>query len=207
MCVDAPRRGYTLRRQDTGAASASPARAPHSIRSSPRACPWWSARVSPTGDQFIIHPTRDALAGIRVAITDPARVAAAAPIRAAAATTNSGTATVTPGEVLDAGNATLLTHGQHRFHLGDDLLSEWRPDASLHAGWQHRLQRLARPDQRRARVGDLHRAQQRRRLGDNRNAFALVDAMRAMCEGGTVPSSAAVERLTGRPGLRRAPRR
>ena len=58
-----------------------------------------------TGDQFVIHPTRDAIAGMSVAITDPARVAAAAPIRASAASTNTGTGTMTAGEVLDPTDA------------------------------------------------------------------------------------------------------
>ena len=44
-----------------------------------------------------------------VAVTDASRIAAAAPVRASAATTNTGTGTVTQGEVLDPTNAALQT--------------------------------------------------------------------------------------------------
>ncbi|HEX6637101.1 MAG TPA: flagellar hook-associated protein FlgK, partial [Steroidobacteraceae bacterium] len=61
-----------------------------------------------TDDQYLIRPTRDAIQGFNVAISDPARIAAAAPIRASAVSTNTGSGRVTPGEVLDPTNAALL---------------------------------------------------------------------------------------------------
>ncbi len=62
-----------------------------------------------TGDRFLIRPTRGASDGFTQLITDPRAIAAAAPIRAGAASGNTGSATVTPGEVLDASNASLTS--------------------------------------------------------------------------------------------------
>src|SRR5690606_15001330 len=50
------------------------------------------------GDRFLIRPTSTAVSGLGVAITDPARVAAAAPIRTAADPANTGNAQVSAGE-------------------------------------------------------------------------------------------------------------
>jgi flagellar hook-associated protein 1 FlgK len=61
------------------------------------------------GDRFLIRPTRAAADGFTQLISDPRAVAAAAPIRASSATGNSGSATITPGEVLDASNASLTS--------------------------------------------------------------------------------------------------
>jgi flagellar hook-associated protein 1 len=59
------------------------------------------------GDRFLVRPTAGAIRNMDVLITDPARVAAAAPIRSAAAIANTGSATISGGEVLNAGNAQL----------------------------------------------------------------------------------------------------
>jgi len=52
-----------------------------------------------TNDRFLIQPTRYAAAGISVAITDPAKIAAAAPIQTAASIANAGTARISAGSV------------------------------------------------------------------------------------------------------------
>jgi len=51
------------------------------------------------GDSFLIRPTADGARDIGLAINDPAKIAAAAPIRGAAATTNIGTGVITSGTV------------------------------------------------------------------------------------------------------------
>lgn len=51
------------------------------------------------GDTFLIRPTANAARDIRVLSGDPARVAAAAPMRASAALTNSGSASISSGTV------------------------------------------------------------------------------------------------------------
>ncbi len=51
------------------------------------------------GDSFLIRPTANGASGIGVAISDPALLAAAAPIRAAATSGNTGSGTISAGSV------------------------------------------------------------------------------------------------------------
>ncbi len=51
------------------------------------------------GDSFVVRPTRDGAAGLSLLIGDPARIAAAAPIRTAQAATNTGTGSISGGSV------------------------------------------------------------------------------------------------------------
>jgi flagellar hook-associated protein 1 FlgK len=51
------------------------------------------------GDSFLIRPTANGASGIAVAITDPSRIAAAAPIRGNATLTNTGTGQISAGTV------------------------------------------------------------------------------------------------------------
>ncbi len=69
-----------------------------------------------TGDSFLIRPTVNGASGLRVAITDPATIAAAAPIRTAAGT-NTGSGAISSGSVDAAyltsplGGPLTLTYG------------------------------------------------------------------------------------------------
>jgi len=51
------------------------------------------------GEHFVIQPTRQAAKNIEVAISDTAKIAAAAPIRTEAATSNTGTGKISAGKV------------------------------------------------------------------------------------------------------------
>lgn len=62
-----------------------------------------------TGDKFLIQPTATAVSGMKVNITNPNGIAAAAPIIASASNANKGNATITQGSVTNAANANLLT--------------------------------------------------------------------------------------------------
>ncbi|MDP1652690.1 MAG: flagellar hook-associated protein FlgK [Rhodocyclaceae bacterium] len=59
------------------------------------------------GDSFLIQPTRAGAANLALAIADPRSIAAAAPIRTSTALTNTGTASISAGEVLDVTNPNL----------------------------------------------------------------------------------------------------
>ena len=61
-----------------------------------------------SGDQFLIQPTAQAASTIGVAITDPSGLAAAGAIQTSVADTNTGSATIGPGTVLDPTNPNLL---------------------------------------------------------------------------------------------------
>ena len=58
-----------------------------------------------SGDSFLIQPTRNGARDIGVALSDTARIAAAAPIRTAADVGNTGKATLSAGTVIDTTNA------------------------------------------------------------------------------------------------------
>jgi flagellar hook-associated protein 1 FlgK len=158
---------------------------------------------SASGDQYVIHPTRDAIRGFNLAITDPSRIAAAAPIRGAAVAGNSGGGAISAGEVLDATNANLLTTANIVFTSPTQYTINGGPAQAYTAGgnidfngW--RVQINGTPA-----TGDSFTVRSNAgATGDNRNALALGDAMRAgVLENGTISVASAVERLTADMGL------
>ena len=68
-----------------------------------------------SGDQFLIQPTAQAASTIGVAITDPSGLAAAGAIQTSVADTNTGSATIGPGTVLDPTNPNLLNTTSIKF--------------------------------------------------------------------------------------------
>src|SRR5581483_3623274 len=73
------------------------------------------------GDQYLVQPTRFAAGSLAVAITDPARVAVAAPVQALAGSGNAGAAGIATPQVLDAGNPALLATAVIRFTSGGNI--------------------------------------------------------------------------------------
>jgi flagellar hook-associated protein 1 len=61
-----------------------------------------------SGDQFLVQPTAQAAGTIGVALTDPSGLAAAGAIQTSASDTNTGSATISAGTVLDPTNPALL---------------------------------------------------------------------------------------------------
>ena len=195
--------GYTLRRQDTGAPVTFTGTG---TALDPILADGLSIVVgagSATGDQYIIHPTRDAVRGFNVAITDPTRVAAAAPVRTAATSGNAGNGTISAGEVLDATNAQLLTTANIVFTspttytINGGAAQTYTAGSNIDAnGW--RIQINGNPA-----AGDTFTVRSNAgATGDNRNAFALSDAFSAgVIEGGTLSVASAVSRLTADVGL------
>jgi len=194
--------GYTVRRQDTGSAVSFTGMG---TIADPIVFDGVSLTIgagAATGDQFVVHPSREAIAGFSVAITDPARIAAAAPIRASAASSNAGNGTITAGEVLDSGDAQLLSTVNIVFtsattysvNGGADITYAAGSDIDVN-GW--RVQINGSPA-----TGDAFTVRSNAgAVGDNRNAFAIADAMKSgVLEGGTVSVTGAVERLTGNLG-------
>lgn len=62
-----------------------------------------------SGDQYLIQPTRNAASGVRLATSDPTRIAAASPITTSSVLANTGSGSISAGSVLDAGDAALQT--------------------------------------------------------------------------------------------------
>jgi flagellar hook-associated protein 1 FlgK len=155
------------------------------------------------GDTFLIRPTRGAIVNMEVLISDPSRIAAAAPIRTAMATNNSGSGTISAGEVLDSTNAQLRAPvtieflsantysingaGSFAYSAGDDI------DVN---GW--RVQISGAPA-----VGDTFTVSDNTSgTGDNRNALLLADALASpVLNGGTTSLSSAVGEFVGGIGV------
>jgi flagellar hook-associated protein 1 FlgK len=156
-----------------------------------------------TGDQYVIRPTRDAISGFSVAITDPSKVAAAGAIRTSAASANAGTGKISQGEVLDASNAQLLTTVNIVFTSATTYSVNGGADQPFTAGgnidingW--RMQISGAPQ-----TGDTFTVGSNAgATGDNRNAFALADSLKAgVLDGGSASVSAAVDKLINNVGL------
>jgi flagellar hook-associated protein 1 FlgK len=195
--------GYELRRADTGAAVSFTGTG---AVGDPIVADGLEITVGAgiaTGDQYLIRPTRDAIQGFNVAITDPARVAAAAPIRANPVAGNTGTGNISPGEVLDAGDADLLTTVNLVFTSPTTYSIDGGPDQPYTAGGNIDFNGWRVAINGAPATGDSFTVRNNAgAVGDNRNAFALSDAMRAgIIEGGTVSVATAVERMTGELGL------
>lgn len=194
--------GYELRRADTGAvvnytgsgAAGDPIRAD--------GLEITVGAGMDVNDRFLIRPTRDAISGFGVAITDPARVAAAAPIRTNPASTNAGTGTITSGEVLDAdaldlSQVDIVFTSPTTYSINGGADQAFVPGEPIDFnGW--RVSISGAPA-----TGDTFTVRNNAgAVGDNRNAFALADALKAgVIEGGTVSVAAVVERMTGELGL------
>jgi flagellar hook-associated protein 1 FlgK len=172
--------GWSLQRADTGAAVTMTGAG---TTASPFVADGLSFVVSGaanTGDRFLVQPTRSAVSGMQVLITDPSKVAVAAPIIAAPSTTNSGSATVSAGEVLDATNPQLLTTTTISFVSatqyttdGGATLHTYTAGSNIDAnGW--RVQINGAPT-----TGDSFVVKSNAGgTGDNRNSLALVDAIK-----------------------------
>jgi flagellar hook-associated protein 1 len=155
------------------------------------------------GDRYLLRPTREAVAGLGVQITNPSRLAMAAPIRASAAAANTGGATVTQGEVLDATDAALRTTTTLQFltpttysinGAGSFAYTSGQPiDVN---GW--RVAITGSPA-----VGDQFVVQDNASgVGDNRNALALANSLNSpRLDSATTSLSSAVSALAGSVGL------
>jgi flagellar hook-associated protein 1 len=138
-----------------------------------------------------------------VLVTDPSRVAAAAPIRTAVDTGNSGSGTISAGEVLDSSNAQLrapvtiefLTPTTYSINGAGSFAYADGGNIDVN-GW--RVQISGTPA-----AGDTFTvADNSSGTGDNRNALLLADALKApVLNNGTTSLSSAVGEFVGGVGV------
>jgi len=155
------------------------------------------------GDRFLIRPTRGAITDMSVLITDPSKVAAAAPIRAAAVSGNSGSGTISAGEVLDSTNAQLrspvtiqfLTATTYSINGAGSFAYTGGGNIDVN-GW--RVQISGAPA-----AGDSFTVRDNTSgTGDNRNALLLSDALKSnVLNGGTTSLGSAVGEFVGGIGV------
>ena len=139
--------GYTLRRQDTGTAVSFTGTG---TVADPILFDGMSLVVgagAATGDQFVIHPDARGDRGIRRCHH---RSGAGGRRRADSRQRRQqqrGHRHDHARRSARRRQCATADHDEHRVHLGDHLLGQRRPGRHVHAGRQHRCQRLARADQ------------------------------------------------------------
>ncbi|MGC4028542.1 MAG: flagellar hook-associated protein FlgK [Steroidobacteraceae bacterium] len=155
-----------------------------------------------TGDRFLLRPTAGAIRGFSVAVTDPARVAAAAPIRTSAAAANTGSGTISAGSVLDAADGQLRSRVDIQFtsatqYTMDGVSYTYTPGEAIeHNGWSVAIS--GQPQ-----AGDVFTvADNAGGVGDNRNALQLAQVLgRGVLSGGAESINGAISRLVGGIGV------
>jgi flagellar hook-associated protein 1 FlgK len=138
-----------------------------------------------------------------VLVTDPSQVAAAAPIRSAADAGNSGSGSISAGEVLDSSNAALrdpvtiefLTANTYSINGAGSFAYTGGGNIDVN-GW--RVQISGAPA-----VGDTFTVTDNTSgTGDNRNALLLSDALKSpVLNGGTTSLGSAVGEFVGGIGV------
>lgn len=159
-----------------------------------------SSGVINSGDSFLIQPTRNGARDISVAISDPRKIAAAAPISTSKSLSNLGSASVSPGEVLNSADAALLNTVTITFNNPPTTFAVTgvAPDPSpvaytsganiAYNGWQ--IQVTGTPQ-----AGDTFTIQQNTNgASDNRNALLLGGLQKQLTLAG---SSASYQDLYG----------
>lgn len=197
--------GWSLRRADTGATVPMTGTG---TAGDPYIADGMSIVVNPganVGDRFLIKPTAEAVSGMQVLITHPAEVAAAAPIRSAAAAGNTGAATISAGEVLDASNPQLrspvsitFTSATQYTISGDPTVYTYTPGSDIDVnGW--RVQISGTPA-----TGDSFTVSDNTSgSGDNRNALKLAGILnQPVLNNGTSSLSAAIGEFVGDIGVK-----
>ena len=157
------------------------------------------------GESMQLRPTSGAVSTMRVLVTDPAQIAAAAPIVGQATAGYQGNATISSGEVLNPTNPALRTAATITFTSptsytisGDPTVYTYTPGADIDAnGW--RVQINGTPA-----AGDSFTVSDNSNgSGDNRNALLLAGLMsEPVMNGGTTSLSQGIGQFVGDIGVK-----
>lgn len=195
--------GWSARRADTGAAVAL---AGTGTALDPFTADGLSIVVGgapQAGDRFLVRPTAGAITGMGVLISDPSRLAAAAPIRTAAGAANTGTGTISAGEVMSATDPALRSTVTIQFidastySINGAGAYPYVPGGNVDFnGWRVSLSGAPA-------AGDTFTVSNNTGgTGDNRNMLALSNALgQGLLSGGTESVNGAVSRFVGNIGV------
>ncbi len=149
------------------------------------------------GDQFLIQPTAQAAGTISVALTDPSGLAAAGAIQTSAADTNTGSATIGGGTVVDAANPNLLNTTTIQFLTPTTYSVNGAGSFAYTSGGNIALNGWQMQISGTPAAGDLFTVQSNAGgTGDNTNALANVNQQTAgLLSNGTTSISSAVSAL------------
>jgi len=194
---------WSLRRADTGAVVPMTG---DGSASTPFSAEGLSIVVGGTpaeGDSFLVQPTSGAIDGLGVTISDPAKIAAAAPIRTRVATTNLGSGAISAGQVTNAADGALTDPVQIAFidathySLNGSGSYTYTPGEPIEQnGWSVTI--TGAPQ-----AGDTFTVEANAGgVGDNRNALELAAVLgKGVLSGGTESLNAASSRFVGRIGV------
>jgi flagellar hook-associated protein 1 FlgK len=156
------------------------------------------------GDSFSLRPTADAAASLRVAITDPAEIAAASPLQVKGDTGNLGDARASGAKVTDPaafasfGGATVEFIDATQYTIngaGPYPYTAGQPIGDPAAGWSMTLNGTP------AAGDSFSLARTPPRSSDNGNALALAALdQKGVLDGGTQSITAGLSQLTARVG-------
>lgn len=154
------------------------------------------------GDRFEIRPTRDAPTGLGVLISDPSKIAAAAPIKTAAAATNTGTGTISAGSVVDATNPNLRTTSTIQFTSATTYSINGAGSFTYSPNQPILINGAAVTISGAPASGDSFTITDNTGgTGDNRNMLALSDSLsKGVIDGGTTSLNNATSSLVGQIG-------
>jgi flagellar hook-associated protein 1 FlgK len=195
--------GWSLKREDTGASVTLTGTGTVADPLVADGLSFVVGGTAATGDRFLVRPTRGAASGMSVLVTDPAKVAAAAPIRTAATTTNTGTGTISAGSVVDVTNSSLRSTATIAFTSATTYTINgagsftYTPGSPITAnGWQVEISGSPA-------VGDSFTVSDNAGgTGDNRNAQLLSESLSSkVLDGGTASVNDAVNRVVGNIGV------
>ncbi len=155
-----------------------------------------------TGDRFLLRPTAGAIRDFSVAVTDPARVAAAAPIRTSAAPANTGSGAISAGAVVDAASGQLRDTVQIEFTsatqytIGGVSYTYAAGEPIEHNGWSVVISGAPQ-------AGDTFTVSENiGGVGDNRNALQLAQMLgQGVLSGGAESINGAISRFVGGIGV------
>jgi flagellar hook-associated protein 1 FlgK len=152
------------------------------------------AGAAAAGDQFLVQPLSHVAGELRVLVTNPALIAAAAPTRTRTDLANVGYATISAGEVADVANPNLLATATIEFLTANSYSVDGAGNFAYTSGSDivlngTRVQITGVPA-----AGDRFVIESNAGgVGDNRNALALSAALnRGILDGGNVTLQAAV---------------
>lgn len=155
------------------------------------------------GDRYMIRPTRAATTGLDVLISDPSRIAAAAPFRTSASATNTGTGTISAGSVVDADHPNLRSTTTITFvDATTYTISGVTGTFTYEAGEPFVVNGAEITISGAPAAGDTFTLSDNAGgTGDNRNALALADSLsRGVIDNGTTSLNQATSRLVGQVG-------